>query len=126
MTHNLRIPNYQKIPTKNKNFFPYQGTMTTILILEEAKISGPAPVHVSNLEIAFFTLTINKLLKNNKALFGVSSRINLKESLKLGKVELPSRAYIKALKQSLNIDLNLAPQKLAEIFNVKCKWLKIS
>jgi hypothetical protein len=115
----LDLINFQKkintIDLTFKNLFPSHGSIAVALNLEEANMSGPASIKMSNLEIDPVNITIDNVTKNDKALFGVSSRINVKESLRLGEVDIPSHAHIKTLKQSLDIDLNLAPRHLAEL-----------
>jgi uncharacterized protein YjbI with pentapeptide repeats len=100
-----------------KDLFPRNAFLEFTFNVEKADIRGSPAITVDNFDIPPVKITVHNITQNDKALFGISSGVNLKQSSNISRASLTSPALnMKGFKQSLDIDVNLPPRPEAEIF----------
>ncbi|UCF95003.1 MAG: hypothetical protein JSW39_12905, partial [Desulfobacterales bacterium] len=96
-------------------FFPADMNLTTAINLGHLDVQGAQPVQVKGLAIPAVSVSVKELHKSPEALWGITARIAVEESLALESLHIPGVGGIDGLQETLEAEVHLTPTAAADL-----------
>jgi len=92
-----------------RSFFPAETSLKANLNLKNLDLSGKNEIKIEQFSVPRFYVAATDVALNKKALFGITAKIDLDESLVLGTLNSPSKTRLSQLQHSMRAQFVMPP-----------------